>query len=237
MLSARLSSIGMLLVGSLLPFASGCADGFVPELRSFNPWVREQWADDEKYGPTYHQRIAELERVRAQAPSLSPADQQRLSQDIAEVYAIEKSAAMRAELLKSIAEFPTPVAFTTLESAATDNDAEVRQAAARGLSRQKNPQAITLLTQLVSGDGDGDVRKEAARSLGSFKQPEAAKALALALDENDPAIQKIAMDSLRSTTGKDYGNRVGAWREYLGGGNPPPPDPPTLAERVGWPWY
>ena len=64
-----------------------------------------------------------------------------------------------------------------------------------------------------------------------------AKALALSLEENDPAVQRVAMESLKTSTGKDYGMSVQTWREYLDGGNPRPPDPPSWAERLLQPWF
>ncbi len=82
-----------------------------------------------------------------------------------------------------------------------------------------------------------DVRLEAARALGRHKGPEAAKALALSLEENDPAIQRVAMESLKTSTGKDYGMSVKSWREFLEGGSPKPPDPPSWAERLRQPWF
>ena len=227
---------GCLAAGLLLLLAGGCADGFVPEARSLNPYVRKQWDADEKRGPTYHKRMAELQQVRSQGATLPEAEKQRLAKEIIDVLSIEKSPVMRAELVKTLAIFPGPATLVALESASTDNDAEVRIAACHALARQRTPEAVRLLAQLA-GDADQDVRMEAARALGNHKDPEAAKALALALDENDPAIQRIAMQSLKNATGKDYGMSVSAWREYLEGGNPKPPDPPSWAERLRASWF
>src|SRR6186713_61462 len=77
----------------------GCADGFVPEARSLNPYVRKQWEEDEKRGPTYYKRHDELQQVRAQAHNMPEAEQQRLAKEIVDVLAIEKSPTMRAELV------------------------------------------------------------------------------------------------------------------------------------------
>lgn len=216
--------------------AAGCADGFVPEMRSLNPYVRKQWEEDEKHGPTYYKRIAELKQARAQAASLSPADKQRLAGEMIDVLAIEKSPVMRGELVKTLAHFPGPATLVALEGASTDNDAEVRIAACQALGRQQGPEVVRLLAQLA-GDADLDVRIESARALGKHKGPQAAQALALALEENDPAVQRVAMQSLKANTGKDYGMSIAAWREYLDGGTPKTPDPPSWAERLNWPWY
>ena len=216
--------------------ASGCADGFVPEARSINPWVTKQWEEDEKRGPTYYKRMDELRQVRAQAVQMAAPEKQRLAKEIADVLAIEKSPTMRADLVRTLAVLPCPTALVALEGASTDNDADVRAAACQALAGQEGPEAVKMLAQL-NGDADLDVRMEAARALGRHKSPEAAQALALALDEHDPAIQRVAMESLKSSTGKDYGMSVKTWREFLDGGNPKPPDPPSWAERLRQSWY
>ena len=223
------AATGMLL-------ASGCADGFVPEARSLNPYVRKQWEEDEKRGPTYYKRMDELRQVRAQAGQMLDAEKQRLASEIIDVLGIEKSPVMRAELVKTLAFLPGPATLVALEASSTDNDPEVRAAACQALAGQSGPEAVRLLAQL-SGDQNLDVRLEAARALGRHKSPEAAQALALSLEENDPAIQRVAMESLKTSTGKDYGMSVKTWREYLDGGNPRPPDPPSWAERLRQPWF
>lgn len=216
--------------------AGGCADGFVPEARSLNPYVRKQWEEDEQRGPTYYKRMEELRQVRAQAHNLPEAEKQRLAKEISDVLAMDKSPTMRSELVKTLVALPGPTALVALEGASTDNDPDVRTAACQALASQKGPEAVKMLATL-NGDADLDVRIEAARALGKHKDPEAAKALGLALEENDPAVQRVAMESLKSSTGKDYGMSVKTWREYLDGGNPKPPDPPSWAERLRQAWY
>ena len=226
----------LMLVAAGLLSAGGCADGFVPEARALNPYVRKEWEADEKRGPTYYKRMDELRQVRAEANRMSEVERQRLAKEIIYVLAIEKSPTVRAELVKTLAVLPGPASLVALEGASTDNDPDVRTAACQALAGQQGPEAIQLLAQLT-GDADLDVRMEAARALGRHKSPAAAKALALSLEENDPAVQRVAMQSLKSSTGKDYGMSVQTWREYLDGGNPRPPDPPSWAERLRQPWF
>lgn len=226
----------LLLGAAGMGVAGGCADGFVPEARSLNPYVRKQWEDDEQRGPTYYKRMDEMRQVRAQAHRLPEAEKQRLAKEISDVLAMEKSPTMRSELVRSLAVLPGPTALVALEGASTDNDADVRAATCQALAGQQGPEAVKMLAQL-NGDADLDVRIEAARALGNHKSPEATKALGLALDENDPAVQRVAMESLKSSTGKEYGMSVKTWREYLDGGNPRPPDPPSWAEQIRQYWY
>ncbi|HEX5034333.1 MAG TPA: HEAT repeat domain-containing protein [bacterium] len=215
---------------------AGCADGFVPEARSLNPYVRKQWDEDEKRGPTYYQRLEEVRQVRAQAKKLPEAEKDRLAAEIIDVLGIEKSPVMRAELVKTLAVLPSPATLVALDGAATDTDAEVRAATCQALAGQSGPDAVRLLAQL-SGDESLEVRMAAAKGLGRHQSPEAAKALGLALEENDPAIQKVAMESLKNSTGRDYGMNVKSWREFLDGGTPKPLKPPSWAERLRPSWF
>ena len=77
---------------------------------------------------------------------------------------------------------------------------------------------------------DADVRLAAAKALGETKNREAVAALGEALDDSDPAMQYRAVLSLKQVTGKDLGNDVNRWQQYVKG---EPPEPtPSLAERI-----
>jgi HEAT repeat protein len=216
---------------------AGCQDGPVPENRVINPWARQQWEEDEKFGPTYYKRMDELAAVRGRAPKLAPADQERLAKEIAQVYGEEPSPAMRSELIRTLAYLPTADAQEAIVAALNDADHDVRIAACQGLARIGNEESLAALAKTVEKDGNLDVRLAAVHGLSRYKDAAAQQALGRALEDNDPAVQKVAMESLKTSTGRDYGNSVPAWKEYLAGGNPARPPGPSLAERFGWPWY
>lgn len=218
--------------------ALGCADGPIPELRSLNPWVREQWEEDEKHGPTFYSRLDHLEELRSQAESMSPADRSRVAGELAAIYRDERSSPMRVEIVRALSAFPSAETLSAVQSAMTDADPQVRIAACKTLGAWNSPEALQALGTAVGSDTDVDVRIAAARALENFNDPAATQALAIALDDNDPALQTVAMSSLRQTTGKEYGNSVPAWREYLAGGNPMPPPPPSIASQLQeWLWW
>jgi HEAT repeat protein len=140
---------------------------------------------------------------------------------------------MRIELARALGELPTASAQAALAASLADENAQVRVVACKSLGRRPTAESLQALGMAVAGDSDLDVRIAAARQLGQFRDPAAAQALRPALDENDAALQGIAMQSLRRLTGQhQYANSVPAWREYLDGGNPTPPPPPTLAETL-----
>jgi hypothetical protein len=211
---------------------AGCADGPVPELARLNPWLTKEWEADERFTATYHRRVDDLRTLAIQAGRMSDDDQQRTVADLGDRLAKEPSAPMRVELVRTLAAFRTPNAETPLLNALNDHQSDVRVMACRALGQRQSDAAMTALAEAVGGDADLDVRIAATRELGRFKDPRATQALALALDENDAALQRVAMDSLRGTTGKDYGHSASAWREFLRGGNPAPPPPITIAERL-----
>jgi len=218
--------------------AIGCADGPVPEMRSLNPWVREQWEEDEKHGPTFYSRLERLGELRSQARSLSETDRQRISGELTAILRDERSSPMRVEILRALSAYPSSEAMASVEVCLSDADPQVRIAACNALGSWKTPEALQALGNAVGSDTDLDVRIAAARALENFNDPAATKALSVALDDNDPALQKVAMQSLRQNTGKDYGNSVAAWREYLAGGNPAPPPPPSIASQLQeWLWW
>jgi HEAT repeat protein len=226
---AATSLVAFALLGGL----AGCADGPVPELRTLNPWVRKQWAEDELYGPTYHRKVADLAALRSSAARLAPQEQEQIAAELAGRLKDEPSPAMRIELARALGELPTASAQAALAASLADENAQVRVVACKSLGRRPTAESLQALGMAVAGDSDLDVRIAAARQLGQFRDPAAAQALRPALDENDAALQGIAMQSLRRLTGQhQYANSVPAWREYLDGGNPTPPPPPTLAETL-----
>jgi hypothetical protein len=233
--------LGLALAGCLLACGlAGCADGFVPELRTLNPWVRKQWAEDELYGPTFHRKVSDLAALRSSTSSLTPGDQQRIAQELAGRLKSEPSAAMRMELIRTLGELPTATSQVAIAAMLTDENSQVRVLACKSLGRQPTPEAMQALGTTLASDADLDVRISAARELGHFRDPAAAQALRPALDDGDAALQGVAMESLRGITGRsEYANSVPAWRDYLDGGNPTPPDPPSLAETIQkyWYWY
>jgi HEAT repeat protein len=228
------------LAAGFLAAVSGCADGPVPEMRYLNPWIREQWAKDEQYAPTYHRKMTDLAKLRSQAANLPPEEREKIASGLAARLKDEPSPALRAELVRTLGELPTPAAQQAILAAMADETAYVRTVACTSLGRYPNAEGFQSLSQAVASDADLDVRVAAARELGKFRDFEAPQALRPALDDRDPALQVAAMQSLENLTGQtNFRNSVSTWREYLDGGNPTPPPGPSVAEVVKqyWSWF
>ncbi|WP_145089317.1 HEAT repeat domain-containing protein [Anatilimnocola aggregata] len=211
----------------------------MPELRSLNPWVTKDWNADEAYAPTYHRKVQDLADLRNRAPSMTPEEHQRFSAEIVAELQKEEAVVMRTELVKTLATLPTEQSRAAIQMAANDADAYVRRQACLALAKNPDATSLQILGQVLANDNDTDVRLVAAKSLGQFRDPQATQALAVAIDDNNPALQHTAMDSLKSVTGKDYGYSASAWREYVQGGTPTPPPAPSLAQQFkeNWWWW
>jgi HEAT repeat protein len=230
-----------LATSGIVALMAGCADGPLPEARYLNPWIRQQWNDDERAITTYHKKVADLAALRSQAARLPAEQQEPLSAQLAARLQEERAPVLRAELVRTLAEFRTLAARTAIQSALADEEASVRIAACKALGRHPAAEAVEPLAQAIGSDSDLDVRLAAATTLGKFTDAELpaeerkrlAQSLRPALDDRDPALQVAAMQSLEAITGRtSYQNNVATWREYLDGANPAPPSPPTLAEMV-----
>lgn len=223
-----------------LALFAGCMDGPVPEFRSLNPWARQQWAEDEKEIVTYHRKVADLAVLRTQAANLPAQRREAIATQLAARLQEEKSAVLRTEFVRTLAEFQTPAAQEAVRASLTDTDAGVRIAACKAVTRHPNQASFEAISQTLTKDESVDVRIAAAHALGSFKDFQAPQALRPALDDRDPALALAAVKSLETLTGRsEYRQNPATWREYLDGGDPAPPPPPTLADvaRQYWYWY
>ena len=219
----------VLLVGMA---ASGCADGPFGGLTAMNPYYRNQWEKDEQAGPTFHTQLAELRAIRENPTGLSPQEQRRVIPTLADIVQNSTNTVLRAEATLALAEFPAPETIPTLQLAMSDESTDVRIAACRAWGRRGGPEALDVLSQAVSSDSDLDVRLAATAQLAKFKDQQSLQALAVALNDKDPALQHRAVQSLKSVSGQDYGDNVPAWRDFVEGRSPALPEPPTIAERL-----
>jgi HEAT repeat protein len=217
----------LLTLGSLAALVlTGCAELDLPA------WVPFQGpATDTLAGVvTPAQRKEQLKKLAADAPKASPEQRQALSEQIAASIRTEQDPLIRIEILHALGAYPGPSADAVLKAAMTDHDANVRIAACEAWGQRGDDQAVEVLSTALSSDADANVRMTAAKALGATRNPSAMKPLGEALNDSDPAMQYMAVLALKQATGKDFGNNVEHWQQYVKDGTPPPP--PSLTERL-----
>jgi HEAT repeat protein len=166
-------------------------------------------------------------------------EQREITDQLARQIQIEPDPLVRESIVRAISEFNTPMAQQVLEAGLADQDEIVRVACCEEIGERAaagvegiGPNSVAALASALRSDQDLDIRLAATEALGNIKSPEAIKALAAALDDRDPALQYVGVQSMKSITGKDYGPDVQTWRQVAAGQTPAEPAPPSVAERV-----
>jgi HEAT repeat protein len=212
--------------GATIAAAVGCADlDFLPYWMPFQPPP----SDKVEGVVTPAERIAELRKLADNAGG-GAEEKAKTSAKLAAAIRKEQDPLMRMEIVRALGRYPSPEADEVLKAALSDDDPAVRQAACEAWGRRADKTAIDLLGETLRGDVNIDVRLAAAKALGSTHNPAAMKPLAEALDDANPAMQYRAMLALREATGKDLGNDVARWQQYVKGELPEPK--PSLAEQI-----
>lgn len=222
--------LAILACGSLLVCGSGCADSnfTVPSI-----WKEgDDRAELAKYGPTAGQRIEELQKLAKEASGYSPALQEQMAQDLGRRMQSERNPLVRAELIRTLANYPTQSSRTALTAALKDPDRKVRIACCEACSKLVGTDSVQLLGGVVATDADIDVRLAAVRALGASSDPGAIAAISPALEDSDPALQFLAVQSLRSVSGENLGDDVNAWRQFVQARQQSGQPPASIAQ--GW---
>lgn len=216
----------MLVISAALVMATatGCA--------GWLPWGSSEPTEKQiaKYGYTADQRIAALRKEAAESLEAGTAAEVRFSQSLIQTLLEEHDPRVRCSIVEIAADFDTPAANAICEGGLRDPDSKVRMTACDVCGR-RGKEAIPLLASCMETDAEIDVRLRAVRALGETGDNAAIAALAIALEDPDPAVQYRAVESLREVTGRDLGNDVNAWRAWAA--DPAAADSaPTMAETL-----
>jgi len=212
----------------------GCASAKQGASKPFWPTFGKRTTDTVPGLTPPADRVAALRAMAKQGQTGDAQSQERISGELEAAFRQEADPWIRQQMIRAVGPYRTASADAVLKSALNDASAEVRVAACLAWGKRGGPEAVTLLGQVLASDVDLDVRQAAVKALGETRDRQAVASLAPALEDRDPAMQYLAVQSLRKTTGEDFGNDVERWRQYVAG-NPPPP--PSLAERAfGWMW-
>lgn len=209
--------------GLLLASMPACTSTMKPDWSKLAWWEKKKETPEGPTVATPQDRINKLHQLAKTASERGPAQLEGESQDMAKVLRKEEDPLIRAEILRTLAVYPTEIASKMLTAGLKDSDRDVRCACCAAWGKRKGHDATRLLAETLASDTDIDVRLAAAKALGETGDPTATEALKQALDNADPAMQYRVVQSLKKLTGKKYGDDVGVWREYLKGNNPPEP--------------
>jgi HEAT repeat protein len=226
---SRLSSWKWCIVAAVwLGGLGGCADGPLYQMKHLSPWHQAEWKRDRELGPTFGQRMAELDLLAARLPGMSPDEQQQWALLLERIATKDTSPEMRSRAVTVMSKLDGEIATRALNVASTDEVEKVRLAACRAWAEQQTPQARDMLMSLARTDESVYVRQAAIRSMGQFKDAEVRTALASALDDKNPAVQQQAVVALRSVTGRDFGGDLDAWRQFVETGDASEPEPLSM---------
>lgn len=204
---------------------SGCARRFG------GPWPfgTDQTEHLKKYGPVGAQRVEELQTKAKKVRKASPQEREAFAAEIAQRMKLEKDVLVRIAMIDAVSKLDAPSAGAVLYAGLKeDPEIDIRIACCEAWhKRLPNAEATRILSETLASDTNVDVRLAAVKALSGAADKEAVKALGLALEDPDPAMQFVAVASMKNVTGKDLGNDVNAWRRLA-----KEPDPPLRKKSI-----
>jgi hypothetical protein len=201
-------------------------------------WERHRptfWPFPEHKLTSYHtpsMRVDAVHEYAMRSKGVDTPQQREITDQLARQIQLEPDPLVRQAIVQAIGSYRTPMAQQVLEAGLSDDNAAVRVSCCKALGKRAEPVSVSSLAATLHSDKDVDVRLAATEALGKIKSPDSIKALAAALDDRDPALQFVGVQSMKEVIGKDYGPDVQAYRQVAAGGALPPEHAPSVAERV-----
>jgi HEAT repeat protein len=222
----RFALFAALAVASLS--LTGCARRFG------GPWPfgSDQTEHLKTYGPVGAQRVDEIKLSAKKIRKANPQEQEAYAADMAQKMKHESDILVRMAMIDALSTLDASSAQAVLYAGLKeDPEVDIRVACCEAWQKRPRPETTRILAETLRSDTSVDVRLAAAKALGSAADKDAVRALGEALEDNDPAMQYVAMGSIKNVTGKDFGNDVNEYRRLA-----KQPDPPlrerSLAERI-----
>lgn len=195
---------------------SGCAEGQFWRTGKYAPWVRKKWEAEEQIADTLFARKQRMTDAVAAVSGSAVESQQEVASKLSEVILRDPILLLRLHAIKLITSLDCPKTTETLSIAANDPSSDVRIATIKALERIPGEESIYQLQEILANDTDDDVRIAATRALGNFQGQTSMRALSLALEDRNPALQISATESLIKATGQQsMGRDVTAWQNYV----------------------
>ena len=220
-------------IAGIVSLCSGCMDGPFYAMNSAMPWTQRAWRQDEEYGATFTTRVAEFETLKAQIPSMPQDEKERWANILGEMMDTETSPELRRLSVECLAMIASPIADEGLTKASEDKVDKVRITACKAWLARNSDTSKKMLTQIAVSDQSPSVRIAALEALGETAGGVAKEAFEMALEDDDPAIQFQAAQSLKQITGEDFGGDIEAWQNYLAN-SPGFPEEPKVADQT---WF
>lgn len=206
--------LSVLLLSGLV-LTSGCAKGALWKLGYLSPQARQVWAEEEQYAKTWHSMKPEMTAAVERANAGGLAEQQRVANQLATLIEEDHRIMVRLHATELLAQLPADAARRAALVASENPEPDVRIAACQTLASWGDHDSLIGLQKVLGSDTNPDVRVAATRAIGNFEGTQATRALQLALNEESPALQLAAADSLRKTTDQDFGHNIPQWQDYL----------------------
>ena len=213
--NVRYSFAWTTLVLVVISGLTGCAEGPLWRTGYLSPWIKRQWADEEKIAQSLYSKQNELLQIVDQAASGDESAKLRASQQLAEIAEHDEILLLRIKAVELLGNFSNETADQTLRVATVDRDSDVRGAAVRALGMRTDVDSLDMLAGVVERESNVDVKLLAVAALGKFKDLRAAQAIAPLLADADPAVQFRVAQSLGSVTGQGFGADIQAWQRYV----------------------
>ncbi len=167
------------------------------------------------------QRADEIKKEAKKASKGTAQEQEAFAAEMAKKMQQETNCTVRLTIVAALANMKADSANAVLYAGLKDPESDVRVACCDAWAKRPGPQATRILAETLSSDTNHDVRMAAVKALSSAHDKDAVKALGVALDDSDPAMQFVAVASMRNVTGQSLGNDVSKWRELAKRDDPP----------------
>ena len=178
-----------------------------------NPFRNNDDTSDPLYAQT---KSAKVDRIRAIGENANGADAQQREQQarqLADQIRTEDDPVLKLEMIRALQALAAPSSLEGIELALADSRPRIRLTACSALAKLNSSRAMDLLAATLANDSNLDVRVEATRGLANFKSQRALQALAIAVEDPNPAMQYTAVQAMRKVHSEDLGDNVQAWQQ------------------------
>ena len=203
-------------VAVVIAAVSGCAQRPFSTLAGIKaPWAVDSVEDEAYLADTLFEKKRRMEAAVAVARNGPVEQQQKVAKGLQEIIRRDPILLLRLHAVNLAGQLRCPAASSALVDASTDSSADIRIAAVKAWEVMPADQAVPQLQEIIGTDTNIDVRLSATKALAGFSGQQAIRAISLALNDTDPALQLRAMESLASASGENLGLSVGAWKDYV----------------------